>query len=181
MKKTHSQKGFTLFVALIVSSIMLSVGFSIGNIVLKQLLLSSSGKESQMAFFAADSGAECALYWDRKDGAGLSTIDGAFSTSTTAEAIQDSVKCGHGLDGEGKIDGVQYSTETVSGNTLATTTFYVDFSDPNTTYKACAKVTVVKRDPFTIIESRGYNSALIGGACDITNPRTVERGLRLNY
>ncbi|MEN9649800.1 MAG: hypothetical protein RL094_767 [Candidatus Parcubacteria bacterium] len=179
----QTTKGFTLFVSLIVTSVLLAVGFSIGNIVLKQLSLSSSGRESQVAFFAADSGAECAMYWDRKNGAGLSVIDSVFATSSNATIIEDTVKCGTGYDGQGAISNVAFLPGL--DNLTSTTTFYVNLNSPlDSKYRACAKVTVSKNGPFTIVESRGYNSSLIGdslGACDISQPRTVERGLRLNY
>jgi hypothetical protein len=45
---------------------MLSVGIGIHNITLKELIISSSSRDSQLAFYAADAGTECALYWDIK-------------------------------------------------------------------------------------------------------------------
>lgn len=178
-----TQKGFTLFVSLIVTSILLAVGFSIGNIILKQLSLSSSGRESQIAFFAADSGAECALYWDRKDSNGLSSLDSVFATTSNAQHVTDVVKCGAGFDNLGTISNVAFFNGL--DNLTATTTFYVNFnSRTDANYRACAKVTVAKNGPFTVIESRGYNSSMKGdtlGTCDVSAPRTVERGLRLNY
>lgn len=78
MEKTNFKKGFTLLLAVLVTSIVLgvSVGFSI--FVLRELRISAMGRESQKAFFAADSGAECVLYWD------LKKIPSAFSTTTTS-------------------------------------------------------------------------------------------------
>src|SRR3989344_4229619 len=58
------RRGFTLLFAMIISSIVLSIGLGIFNIALKELVLSSAARESQFAFFAADTGTECALYWD---------------------------------------------------------------------------------------------------------------------
>ena len=57
----------------VISSLLLSIGISIYNITLKELILSSYGRNSQFAFYAADTGLECALYWNIKD---------AFSTTT---------------------------------------------------------------------------------------------------
>ncbi|MEK7075414.1 MAG: pilus assembly PilX N-terminal domain-containing protein [Patescibacteria group bacterium] len=73
-KKQKSKKGFTLLMATVISSLLLSIGISIYNITLKELILSSYGRNSQFAFYAADTGLECALYWNiKKD---------AFSTTT---------------------------------------------------------------------------------------------------
>lgn len=58
------EKGFTLLLAALIASIVLSLGVSIAGLIQKELILSSTGRDSQFAFYAADSGAECALYWD---------------------------------------------------------------------------------------------------------------------
>lgn len=62
MKKNTS--GFALFVAVIVSSLLLIVVLSISSLAYKETILSNTGKESQFAFYAADSARECALFWD---------------------------------------------------------------------------------------------------------------------
>lgn len=51
---------------MLVGSLLFSAGMAIANIALRELALSSAGRESQFAFYAADTGAECALYWDRQ-------------------------------------------------------------------------------------------------------------------
>src|SRR5581483_5969902 len=61
--------------AVLVASVLLAIGISIFNLTVKELTLSSSGRESQFSFYAADTGAECAIYWDFK-GADI------FATST---------------------------------------------------------------------------------------------------
>ena len=66
--KKHShkekQRGFTLLLAALVASIVLAVGAAIFGIAQKQITLSAIGRDSQFAFYAADTAAECALYWD---------------------------------------------------------------------------------------------------------------------
>ncbi len=200
--KHNQTRGFTLFVALVVSSMLLAVGFSLSNIILKQLIFSSSGKESQLAFYAADSGAECALYWDRKDMAGYTTYDGAFATSSVGIEKLD-IMCGMGMEGRGANPTAKVgSLEKNEDNFSATTTFYVDYRDPNNEeeHKACAKVTVAKwidqstGVPIerTTIDSRGYNAEFegiagyleapeTGGRCKVDSPRVVERAVKLDY
>ncbi len=176
---SKTKKGFTLFIALIVSSILLTIGFSIGNIILKQLKLVNSGKESQLAFYAADSGAECALYWDRKDTSGSSVYDMNFGTSTPRESVR--IDCGSTNPTPPTTNGKVYvESKNISGD-IATTTFYVDFTE-NAGYPACSKVVVVRTGENTLVDARGYNAIFRDGVgCDITNPRTVERGLQLRY
>jgi Tfp pilus assembly protein PilX len=176
----NTKKGFTLFIALIVSSILLAIGFSLGNIILKQIQLSTAGRESQIAFYAADSASECALYWDRKDATGNSVIDVAFGTSTSA--LPSYMKCGSGTDGQGTVHVASKIIDEATNS--ATTTFYVDYKNlTGYGYDSCAKVTVGRNGDNTSIDARGYNAGYntTSEVCDITNPRTVERGLLLLY
>lgn len=57
-------RGFTLFYAMLISSLLLAVGLAIFNITYKEFLLTTGVRESENAFYAADSALECALYWD---------------------------------------------------------------------------------------------------------------------
>ncbi len=211
-KLKEKNKAFTLFVSLIVASLLLAVGFSIGNILIKQLTLASSGSGSLVAFYAADSAAECAMYWDRKNSAGFTVADSPFSTSTIGDVR---IVCGKGTgtgddDDDDPITGLVYGFKKVCddsvcgvGATTATTVFYVDTSDPtDPASKSCAFVTVVKTyNPSTGIEdtsidARGYNGALVidrsipgygmdhlnpNVKCDLGQPKTVERGIFINY
>ena len=63
MRPSNQQKGFTLLYALLVISVVLMVTASIFSILLKEMRISSFGKASQIAYYAAESGAECAVYW----------------------------------------------------------------------------------------------------------------------
>jgi hypothetical protein len=208
--KNKKNKGFTLFVSLVVSSLILAVSISLSNIIFKQLIFANTGSESQLAFYAADSGAECALYWDRKGANGETLYDGSFATTTTSRAAQGplDIMCGMGLQNYpalGPRVGSIYKEVDIINQNAATTTFYVNFSDTNInlTHRACAKVLVAKVIDLatgierTRIDSRGYNAPFIGtrlgpqdvidtsptgdGHCDTTGARVVERAVRLDY
>ncbi len=56
--------GFTLLLAVLITSIVLAISFGLSAFVIRELSISIIGRESQKAIFAADSGIECALYWD---------------------------------------------------------------------------------------------------------------------
>jgi len=129
-QKYTKQAGFAVLYAVLVSSILLSIGLAIFNITIKELLLSSSGRDSQFAFYAADSGAECALYWEQKGG--------GFSTSTAG-----SISCNGSTIPN--IGGVGYDTAMVFQ-------FEVD--------GFCSIVSVIQSEthPRTKIESKGYNT-----------------------
>jgi len=62
-KLHHTQnKGFALLLALIISSIALSIGLSMLHVTLKQLELGTTTKGSEVAFQAASAGMECLRY-----------------------------------------------------------------------------------------------------------------------
>src|SRR3989344_4837258 len=58
------RKGFALLIAVVVSTIILTIGLSIVNTALKEIVLASTVRNSMTSFYIADTGAECALYWD---------------------------------------------------------------------------------------------------------------------
>ena len=190
-KIKNADAGFTLFVAMVVASLLLAVGFSIGNIILKQLLLAGSGKDSQVAFYAADAGAECAQFWDTKNSDGSSALgDGIFATSSPATG---NISCG-------SRGSMAYSKTVDVPSNYAVTSFAIDYSDVSgygvEGYRACAVIKLEKgfalnalneSVPYTKITSRGYNSNYTGASggkpagCDTSNPRTVERGVVVQY
>ena len=57
--------GFVILFAVLLVSIVLTISLSIFNITLKQLLLSLTVRESQYAFYAADSLKDCLVYWQK--------------------------------------------------------------------------------------------------------------------
>ncbi|MFA5934477.1 MAG: hypothetical protein WC827_01140 [Candidatus Paceibacterota bacterium] len=62
--KLKNNKGFAMLFAVLISSMLITVGVSIFNISIKELMISGSVRDSQAAYYAADSAAECFLYWN---------------------------------------------------------------------------------------------------------------------
>lgn len=58
------ERGVALLIAILIGSIALSVGLGVYNRTYKELIFASFWKQAQTAFAAADSGLECAIYWD---------------------------------------------------------------------------------------------------------------------
>lgn len=92
-KNKTKSTGFTLILSLIVVSAILTVGFGVSGIIIKQMIFSSIGRESDIAFYAADTGIECALYWDKEKAfdsptysidCANTTISGSMVASTTS-------------------------------------------------------------------------------------------------
>jgi len=63
--QSKKDNGFALMMALIVVGTVVSVSLAVLDVTLKQLRLSSGSRDSEVAFHAANAGAECALYWRR--------------------------------------------------------------------------------------------------------------------
>jgi hypothetical protein len=65
--KTYNLKttrGFAVFFTVLISSIVLAIALGITSTSYQETVLASSAKEGNISFFAADTGVECALYWD---------------------------------------------------------------------------------------------------------------------
>ena len=60
----YKKRGIVLLVAITISGLVLVIGIGILNIITKEIILSTASQNSRIAFFAADSGIECALHWD---------------------------------------------------------------------------------------------------------------------
>lgn len=77
----HSkQKGFALLYTLLVISLLLGVSASIFTIFLNELKITAFSRNSEMAFYAAETGAECVYYWTLKS----VPFDGTSGTLTCA-------------------------------------------------------------------------------------------------
>ena len=155
--KTNKQKGFTLLFASLVGSLLLALGIATFNIILRELNLSSSARESRAAFYAAASGWECAFYHDRKRPA-------VFATSTNSSPAA-SIQCAN------QTISIIYSTFPFS----SISTFRVQLDGD-----ACSDITITKDDndnkdkiSKTLIESRGKNDCSTN-----PNPNRVERAIR---
>ena len=60
------KKGFALLYAMLISSLVLSISMGVFNVAMRYYMLESANRESQYAFYAADSAAECMYYWDAR-------------------------------------------------------------------------------------------------------------------
>lgn len=182
--RTTQKRGFTIFFAMLVASLCLAVGIAIYDLTIRELDLSATVSQSQYAIYAADTGAECALYWDLKCSLGACRDGSAFATSTVFQGINSGAYCN-------TQDIAQYGTPPATfaapptgwtpwtktlTTTAATTTFYISFL-PAQPY--CAFVEVSKSgDPIqTVITSHGYNT------CDSASTGLIrlERVLQVSY
>jgi len=169
-----NQRGFTIFFAVLVASLALAIGLSIYDLLIRELDLSQTAKESQYAIYAADTGAECALYWDLN----YNGSDSAFATSTASNEPTSGIDC-NTQDVAAEAVALNTWPETADASN-ATTVFQVSLV-PGSTNSPCAIVTVEKTaanpgDPSaTTIVSRGRNT------CNTGAPLQLERALEISY
>lgn len=167
IKKQHN-RGFTLLLAALIASLLSALGLAMFSIAQKEVVLSSLGRDSQFAFYAADTGAECALYWDFKYN--------AFATSTTYTSTTTPAVCaGQELQdfpttwGEGVYDG----SDGLGGENQYVSSFWFEPEG------YCVYVTVTKQDelPHTQVEALGYSTP-----CSQPNSaRRLERAVRSTF
>jgi len=153
MNTPSNKRGFTILLAALVASLVLALGISVFSIAQKQLILSSTGRNSQYAFYAADTAAECALYWDARFN---------YFGTTTPPGIDPA--CDAQLLG-------------ATGNrTSYPYTIAFEF-EPN---GYCARVTVRKNTvhPRTLIRANGYS---VGCDAIATSDRALQRSVELSY
>ena len=82
-KNLQTNRGFAVLYTVLISVIVLAIALGITSISYQELVLSSSAKEGNSSFFAADTGAECALYLDIKQPASP-TCNGVTISSTAS-------------------------------------------------------------------------------------------------
>jgi|SRR3989344_1075525 len=159
-----NNEGFTLLISIVTTSLLLLVSFVVVNVSLKQLVAANVNQESQYAFYAADSGTECAVYWDLKNGP-VSAFD--ISTPGVISCSRQNISTGSQTvptnpPVQSRIGG--------GGAGNRTSIFSLNFT------KGCAIVQVTKNpDGSTTVDSRGYNT------CNLSASRRFERGVTLQY
>lgn len=168
MTPAQPLRGITLLVAVILASVVLSVALSLLDITYKQVLLASSAKQSQYAFYNADSAMECALYWDQQKD--------AFDYTATVYLANGFTCADTGGTPQTIVPNTAPNSSTVAGSTR-TTVFYIHCPGGGaTTNNTSGVVTITKTSAATTaIFATGYSS------CSNTDPRRIERGLKVTY
>lgn len=156
MKTHHYNKGITLLIAMVVTGTVLLISIGIAVISAREEAISTASRDSQYAFYAADTGAECALYWDAQN---LDKGYSAFSPSSVS-----TIYCND--------DGNNPANHSLTVGGTQTSSFTLTFLPQ----PYCAQVTVVKNpDLTTQIQSLGFNT------CAPNATHRVERAVQVTY
>jgi Tfp pilus assembly protein PilE len=70
----NNTRGFVILFTVLIASIILAIALGIASVSYREVLLSSTANNAEFSFFAADTGAECALYWDIQQSAFGATL-----------------------------------------------------------------------------------------------------------
>lgn len=180
-QKTRSS-GVAVLFAVLVAVILVSIGATIVSIALRQTILSSTGRESQVAFYVASTAIECARYWDVN---GLDTNDGIQYVFPNSASSPTQTFIENGNRDDITCDEFKIITDPRSNwvQVEENTAFDIFINNSQTGQEYCASVEVLKsynsaeEKNETVIRSRGYNVA----TCSPTSARAVERGLEMYY
>lgn len=177
-KPTNKKRGFTILYAMLIAGVLLSIGVSIASIAIREVALVANAAQSTNAFYIADSGVECALYLDFA--ATEKVIASEVGVNPNPDMSQ--VYCGaYNTSPGNQMPTPTYSTEGLYRVTSFTVYFDSQFivgdNPPVDTTGRCAVVTIKRStaNGSTIIDSRGFTT------CNVSNPKVVERGIRVTY
>lgn len=156
--------GFVILYAILMTTIVLTLGLSLLGVLMQQISLSGAQRESGLSFYTSDSGMECALYWD---------INGdSFRNATPITCDGAAIAVSGPVVSPLSPPRPNYVNETYAFNATFTS--------------GCSDVTVIKTVntvtdavATTTVRSKGYNTV-----CPPTvspKPWRMERGLETVY
>lgn len=171
----NRKRAFILLFSLLISSVILAAGLGVTRIITRQIYMASVQRDSQMAFFAADAGLECAKFWKSKGNVSSGgkcndkelKQDGSLITDFGGgDTVSGPIKTCFNLGGQ------EYVRSNSSGS-------------PNpTTGEICAVIEIYNYPtagaPDGKIISRGYNVPCDDN-CTVSSGRVVERALMFRY
>ena len=159
-----TKKGFVLLFAVVVSSILLSVALGVSNIALKEMIFSTSAKDGNEAFYAADTAAECTLFYDSS-----SLVDNVFIGINPIPPTYCNDR---------QFTFIEKSISDAGFDSTFTFTIY----GLGSSGKSCATVTVNKMNDNskTKVTSIGYNNSETLTSC-IPIAASVQRVIEINY
>lgn len=175
-KNMGINSGYTLLFAVLVSALVLAIAISILSISKKEFLLATSARDSSTAFYAADSGVECAVYGDDK---------GAFLDSSNQYTHDKRLDYATTMGCKFKFSPIHVDVDDTDLNNIS---FTFDGSFGSAENGSCGHVVVRKMkdengDAKTDIESRGYNTGWDSSnkICATPGPKRVERAIHYRY
>lgn len=151
--QNNKNNGYAILFTIIIISVISAVTAGLSNSTFKQMILSSLARDSQIAFYQADTAADCAFYAD------------LVKTEIEPDFFKNNERW---LCGEYDLI-IKYANDEFGSYTLSPDNNVLSSNNP------CFSISVKKGNNTTEIDARGYN------ICNKTNPRVVERAILVNY
>lgn len=172
--KEKSKAGFAILFSVLMASFLITLGISIFSISLKEIMITTSTRDSQIAYYIADSARECALYWDVKRGAFPRCTDSSCTSFLDADG--NSVTAANTINVPVTCNGVEVILPFNKNASIFTysATQQNFFKASSTPSAPVSDISITKQwsidKTITTIEARGHNTGIIG--------RRVERGIQ---
>lgn len=166
-EQLKNNKGFAILFAVLLASFLVTLGISIFSISLKEIQITTSIRDSQIAFYIADSARECALYWDVK-------VEDSFPSKITCSDSEEDCNLDRTITCNGTSVLLNFTKIGTDNYTMLIPKypFFQASSTSSSTPIASIKITkeVSENNIKTTIESYGYNNSILG--------RRVQRGIK---
>lgn len=153
MFKNNKNKGYAILFTMVIVSAVSLIAAGLSSTSYKQLLLSSLVRDSQTAFYNADTASECALY--------------SYFVKSFDMINGNQFTCGKDKNG----DHVFNISKTGSDYTLSPE----EEDSPNPCFRIGVTETIGATKTTIQMKSKGYN------ICDIDNTRAVEREIQVDF
>ena len=200
---SHKQSAFALLYAVLLTGIILTIGLGLSSILTKQIVLSSIGSNSQVAYYAANTAKECVFFWGFNSGTatnppGNPPNDPGASNTAFGGYVFDDQSNDYIFVRPDSPDNIICDGISIAVNLLTDQTDLKVFNvGPATGFDitvpsdgtgknpkvACARVTVTMKKPVpgpgktlpqSVVDATGYNL----DCSQTSNNRRVERSIR---
>jgi hypothetical protein len=192
IRHNDQRKGFALLLTLLVVTVVVSVTLAVIELTIKQLNLSVTARDSEVAFHAANAGMECSRYTRRMASSSLEAGDNSLSFNCFNQT-QTLTRQGESLSTNGNGQLYRYSSQATWGTNDRcsviemvlmivpdTETSDFEITNLNTIFSGVPVGETKSCSPgakCTISQVVGYNKA----CANISSPGTVRREILLEF
>lgn len=180
------ERGIALLITLLVMGVLLAISAFLLDVTLRQFQLSNIGRDSEIAFQAAEAGIECEMYTDATNANAPKTFDVPENNADQTDA--STMKC---FSGGGQSTITNTATHSGGAQTFryewgtpvvcTDISVYQFYSTSNNVPVIVDSVQVGNDCPqgfrCTVVKSRGYNT----GCSNISNAKVIEREITQRY
>jgi hypothetical protein len=178
------QSGFALLLTIVVISIVLAVGISLLQITVKQISLSTTGRDSEVAFHGAQGMVECAQMFVET----VDFISSGAGDSIAANCFGQSSSANESVNGTGSFNAntygytLQFDWSNSEDALCAEADIYIldarggGYTETFTN-QGLGEETCDNGDVCTVVFARGYNRE----CAEVGSLRTVQRELTISY